>query len=122
MFPAVWRRIFDFDVDGQPATLHGYAIFQIKDSPLPGIVPAGEKSQVRGTIYEKLDEETIHDLDAYESRFYQRHRVEVILGNGTVKRCETYVVAQSQRSLLTDMTWDAAWFEQHALKEYLRGG
>lgn len=120
-FPEVWQRIAVCEVISEPARLNGFAIYRVRDAVFPGIVRAREADVVRGVLYRELDEETLFELDMYESDFYQRESVWVTTEKDEVVECQSYVVPQNRRQLLTDEPWDAKWFAEHELKNYLHG-
>ena len=121
VFPEVWQRIAVREAAAQSATLSGYAIYRVKDAVYPGIVRAGEVDRVSGVLYRDLDDDTLFELDAYESDFYQRLAVWVTTGDGESVECQAYVVPDSRRDMLTDEPWDTQWFAEHKLAKYLKG-
>ena len=120
MFPAVWRRIDVGEFPSQPATLHGYARYRIQDAVFPGIIQVNDESQVRGVLYQGLDEDVLFELDAYESDLYDRIAVTATTANGPVD-CTAFVIPASHSSALTNEPWDAKQFEQQELAKYLNG-
>lgn len=121
MFPEVWQRISIDLFPGQPATLRGYSMFRVKDAVYPGITPCDSASEVRGIIYCDLDEDTLFELDTYESTFYKRQPVRATLNDGSEIDCHAYIVPPSRRDMLTDDPWDSNWFRTHELDKYLNG-
>ena len=121
MFADVWRRIHIGEFTSEPATLRGFSIYRVQDAVFPGIVRSGEDCQVSGRVYRNLDDDTIFELDAYESDLYERVEVEVTLEGGAPLRCFAYVIPPARREALTDEHWDAAWFEKTQLTKYLEG-
>lgn len=121
MFPEVWQRISIGLVSSQPATLRGYSMFRVKDAVYPGITCCDFATEVRGVVYLDLDEDTLFELDTYESSFYERLPVKAILEDGCEIECHAYIVPPSRRDMLTGETWDANWFRTHELDKYLNG-
>ncbi|MCA9230218.1 MAG: gamma-glutamylcyclotransferase [Planctomycetales bacterium] len=121
MFAEVWRRIAIGEFRSQPATLRGFAVYRLRDSVIPGMVYADADSLSPGVVYHDIDEETLFELDAYESDLYQRISVRVTTEDGSAVDCQAYVIPDRSRQALTDEPWDAAWFEQNELESYLRG-
>ena len=121
MFPEVWQRISIGLFPGQPAKLRGYSMFRVKDAVYPGITSCDFASEVSGVVYCNLDEDTLFELDTYESSFYERLPVNAILEDGTEIECHAYIVPPSRRDMLTDEAWDANWFRIHELDKYLNG-
>jgi gamma-glutamylcyclotransferase (GGCT)/AIG2-like uncharacterized protein YtfP len=121
MFPEVWQRISIGVVPAEPAVLRGYAMYRVKNAVYPGIIRAEPASEVHGKVYVDLDEDTLFELDTYESSFYQRLPVRVTLASGEEVECHAYVVPDSRRDLLTTEPWDAEWFRVNELDRYLNG-
>jgi len=120
MFPEVWQRIDVGEFPSQPAALPGFAIYRVKDAVFPGIVRAEPNDMVSGLLYSNLDEDTLFELDAYESDLYERIAVIAATENGPLE-CTAFVIPDSRREALTNEPWDAKRFEQHELKRYLHG-
>ena len=121
MFPQVWERIGIGDFTSTPATLPGFAIYRVRDAVFPGIVRASTKDCVKGVMYLGLDEETLFEIDTYESGLYEREEVTATLANGEVVQCSAYVIPNSRCQALTDEPWDSARFEKEELEKYLNG-
>jgi gamma-glutamylcyclotransferase (GGCT)/AIG2-like uncharacterized protein YtfP len=121
MFPEVWQRISIGIFPSQPAMLRGYSIYRVKDAVYPGIICCDTASGVRGVLYIDLDEDTLFELDTYESSFYERLLVNVTLESGEEVECHAYIVPPSRREMLTNEPWDADWFRLHELDKYLNG-
>ena len=121
VFPEVWQRFALREAATERATLWGYAIYRVKNAIFPGIVCAGEEDYVAGVLYRDLDDDTIFELDAYESDFYQRLAVRVVTEEGEAVECQVYHVPDSRRDMLTDEPWDSQWFAEHKLAKYLKG-
>lgn len=121
MFPEVWQRISIGEFPAQPATLRGYEIYCVKDALYPGIVCTENDSIVNGLMYEGLDEDTLYELDTYESSFYERIPVVAVTNDGSEQECHAYVVPGTRRDLLTKERWDAEFFREHELEKYLCG-
>ena len=121
VFPEVWQRIAVREATAERATLRGFAIYRVKNAVFPGIVRAGEEDRVAGVLYRDLDEDTLFELDAYESDFYERLDVSVVTEKGESVECQAYFLPDSRRNMLTDEPWDAEWFAEHKLANYLKG-
>jgi hypothetical protein len=76
---------------------------------------------VQGLVYADLDEDTLFELDTYESSFYERLPVTVQTADGADLECHAYIVPPSRRDLLTDEGWDREWFRVNELDRYLNG-
>ena len=121
VFPEVWQRIAVREATAERATLAGFAIYRVKNAVFPGIVRAEPTDKVSGVLYSDLDDETLFELDAYESDFYHREEVTAVTGSGKEVACHAYVVPHSRRNMLTNEPWDSKWFAKHKLKSYLDG-
>jgi gamma-glutamylcyclotransferase (GGCT)/AIG2-like uncharacterized protein YtfP len=120
-FPEVWDRISVGTFPSRPAVLHGYAMYRVKDAVYPGILLSNPDAEVPGVLYDDLDEDTLFELDTYESSFYNRLPVKVVVEDGSEVECHAYVVPHSRRDLLTNEHWDKEWFRAHELDRYLNG-
>lgn len=87
----------------------------------PGIIRCDEPREVHGLVYADLDEDTLFELDTYESSFYERLPVTVITDDGETLECHAYIVPPSRKDLLTSDPWDAEWFRANELDKYLNG-
>ena len=121
MFPEVWQRIGISASDSEPATLKGYAAYRLRDAVFPGIVEAAADDLVEGVLYHNLDEETLFELDAYESDLYDRSAVQVVTADGTLVESQSYVIPNNRRQALSDERWDPKRFEERELVKYLNG-
>jgi len=121
MFPEVWRRIAVREAVSEPAVLKGFATYLVKDSIIPGMIRSSNGDRVQGVLYRDVDDEMLFELDAYESNFYSREVVRATTRDGESVECQAYVIADSQREMLSDQPWDADWFAEHELAAYLRG-
>ncbi len=120
MFPEVWQRIDVGEFPSQPATLPGFAIYRIKDAVFPGILRAEPADHVKGVLYFDLDEDTLFELDAYESDLYDRIPVIAATEQGPVE-CTAFVIPDACRKALSNEVWDAKRFEEFQLAKYLHG-
>ena len=76
--------------------------------------------RVEGLLFSGLNEETLFEVDAYESDLYDRIPVIVATAHGPVDGT-AYVIPKSHRQALTQEPWDAEWFREHQLAKYLNG-
>jgi len=121
MFPEVWNRIGLTQTKSEPATLQGYTAYRLCDAVFPGIVRADDEDNVAGVLYYDLDEETLFELDAYESDLYQRSTVQVVTADGNEVECQAFVIPPSHREALTSEPWNSERFKQVELVKYLEG-
>lgn len=102
------------------ARLDGYARFQVRGEPFPGIVPASGAS-VHGLVYTGVDPAALERIDAFEGELYRRERITVAPGDdGEPLAAETYIVRRRWRSLLRDVDWDPDAFARDWLAAYVR--
>ena len=120
-FPEVWKRIAVGEVHSEPATLNGFAIYRVRDAVFPGIRRSREVDAVKGMLYRDLDEETLFELDTYESDFYNRETVWVSTEDEQAIECQAYVVPPSNYNMLSEEIWDPQWFAENELEKYLKG-
>ena len=120
-FPEVWKRIAVCEARSEVASLGGFAAYRVRDAVFPGIVRASEQDQVQGVLYYDLDEETLFELDTYESDFYRRETVWVTTESDNAVECQAYIVPDSRRNMMSEELWDAQWFAENELENYLRG-
>ncbi len=121
MFPEVWKRISIDRFPSQPAKLPGYAIYRVKDAVYPGIISADKESVVDGVLYDGIDEDTLFELDTYESNFYERIPVLAYTADGLQVECQAYIVPNSRHEMLSNEPWDADQFREQELEKYLHG-
>jgi hypothetical protein len=120
MFPEVWERIGVGEFPSEQATLPGFAIYRVKEAVFPGILRAEPHDRVEGLLFSGLNEETLFEVDAYESDLYDRIRVIVATGRGPVD-CTAYVIPKKNQKALSQEPWNAQWFREHKLAKYLNG-
>ena len=121
MFAEVWKRIGIKQRAAQPAILPGFAIYRIHGALIPGIIRTDPEDQVEGVLYHGLNEATLEELDVYESDLYRRTTVRVRSLDSEPCECQAYVIPVANRRVLSAEAWDADWFQQHGLAQYLRG-
>jgi hypothetical protein len=104
-------------LEGQPATLSGYARYRIADRVYPGIVEATGGS-VSGVMYAGLDATEMDRLDTYEGPLYERRDLLVEVGGALIPAC-TYVLRPEHAQRLSTESWDIAQFRREHLEGYL---
>jgi len=125
-FPDIAAAVAGRRLPASAARLHGYARFQLKGEPYPGIVPRAGAS-VPGVVYEGVDGIVLDRLDEFEGEMYRREDVQVIVddgvdgdGEGTPLAAQTYVIRPRWRSLLRPVDWDPDSFARHWHSAYVR--
>jgi len=101
----ILRAVIGFVPAGEPATLNGYRLVRLADTPWPVIRPAFAR-QVNGRVLTGLNRRHFLRVDRYEGKEYRRKRVRVCLPDG--KRCHawTYVGAGARAGAASG---GAAW-------------
>ncbi len=123
MEPAVLSAVTGRPFSSQPAVLHGYARYRVRDAVYPGLVPEAEAVTV-GLLYDEMDPDTLARLDAFEGALYDRLTLTVDAdptptGPETVTAA-VYVVRPAERARLSPDRWDFATFRRLHLATYLR--
>ena len=121
VFPEVWRAVAGRDSPSEPASVTGFAVYQVRGGVYPVMLEAGPKAVVRGLVYRDVDDVVLIALDAYESNLYDRVRVVATLESGVSLDVQAYVLPSSRWQHSSGKPWDAATFARDHLKEYLNG-
>lgn len=96
----------------QPAALHGYARYTVKQQVYPGVIEQ-EGAVIEGAIYRGMHPDEWRRLDEYEGTLYVRRAVEVSVGPGSgnpTVRTQCYVVPRESASALSTEPWDLQRF------------
>lgn len=116
-YPEVAAAVTGRRLEAVAARLHGYARYQVRGEPYPGIVPG--PSSVSGLLYEGIDANVIQRIDEFEGPMYRRETLPVIrLDTGAAIDAATYVVRARWRPRLRNRDWDVATFERDWLAAY----
>ena len=107
MFPDIWQRVAGDGHRFEPAFLPGYARYEIRGVPYPGLVRQKEAA-VSGMLYFNVDDVDLRKLDIFEGAEYRRETVTVSLSADYNVVAETYVFMVPER--LTMRTWDPQTF------------
>ncbi len=118
MMPAVLQAVSGVSFALRPATLAGYARYQLRARVYPAIVPA-EDATTDGLLCEGIDGPLWQRLDRWESTLYTRHTVTVRDETGALLSAQTYVLALAHYHLLSSEPWSALEFERLHLESYL---
>lgn len=95
----------------EPATLHGYRRFLVKDEEYPGVV-AEAGGLVAGIVYHGIDVENWRRLDRFEGEMYDRKPVTVRYADGRLAKVDCYVFRPEFIHRLSSTEWDFAAFLQ----------
>ncbi len=119
LFPEVLNAVTGRIFPAQPAILKGYRRYKVKGQVFPGICvqPA---AAVDGLVYWGVDDCSMQRLDDFESDFYQRQRLPVLLANGKAIDADVYVVMPAYEHLLSRQQWSPEVFERRYLRAYVR--
>jgi gamma-glutamylcyclotransferase (GGCT)/AIG2-like uncharacterized protein YtfP len=115
--PPIISLIVGRALEGQPATLSGYARYRIAGRVYPGLVEATGGS-VSGVLYQGLDAAEMDRLDVYEGPLYERRDLPVEVGGG-VTPAWTYVLRPEHAHRLSREGWDLERFQREHLASYL---
>lgn len=118
MFPEVWMHVAGRERRSARASLAAHTALTVRGYTFPGLIPS-PGSATPGRLYFDLDTDDWARLDAFEDTFYRREMVEATDAQGQLHRACAYVVMPDHRDVLSEAVWDAAWFEQHALADFL---
>lgn len=118
-FPAVMERVSGSHYGAVPAVLDNYVCYTVRDRLFPGILPAPGAS-TKGVLYTGLGQLQLGRLDQFESDFYRRTRV--VVSDAQERPCAAWVYEMRPEcyDLLTDQSWDSAWFGRFHLHSYLQ--
>lgn len=112
-FPDVAEVVTGRCLEGEPARLDGFARYQVRGEPFPGIVPA-EGATVPGLVYDGIDAAAWDRIDDFEGALYRREPVRVVrLSDGALLDALTYVVRPRWRPMLRNRDWDVAAFDRY---------
>ena len=118
--PEVIRTVTGQSYAGQKATLHGYAIYRVKNAEFPGIVSA-DNNKVEGILYENVADKFMKVLDLFEGDLYKRQMLQVEQADGMISKAWCYVIRDKNKGLLTSDTWRLADFLAKGLESFMAG-
>lgn len=119
MFPQIIRTVIDRVPSSVSAVAHGYARLEVIGQSFPGMVEATSTpgATVSGMLYENLTPAEWQLLNDYESTFYVLSEIEVEC-DGHPTKALTYLVAPSEREVLSDSPWEEEAFRKKYLDTY----
>jgi gamma-glutamylcyclotransferase (GGCT)/AIG2-like uncharacterized protein YtfP len=118
--PEVMHAVTGRTYRGEPATLHGYAIYRVKNAEYPGIIRTAD-SEIEGIVYEDVSEHDLNVLDLFEGNFYKRQLLNVHLSDGSKSKPWVYLIADNHQDILTDESWKLEYFLDHGLESFMQG-
>lgn len=117
--PLILQHFIGRPLKIKPATLTGYARFQLKGQCYPGII-ADPTASVEGKVVSGVSVQTLKILDAYEGMLYWRKRVSVKTVLGRTEKAYAYLIRPKYYWRLTRQDWNLQEFEQAAFSHYFR--
>jgi len=131
MFPEVLKALTGRVPHSEPAMIHNYRRFAIRNQVFPATVPSTSADTVTGLILYDLQPKDLEILDAFEGEEYYKVPIKAILLQqqsatappsikSTTKEVETfvYIWQESLRHLLLPQEWDPDFFVQQHLESY----
>lgn len=118
--PDVMRAVTGRVYEGEKARLPGYAIYRVKNTEYPGVVPLGN-SETDGIVYSGVSEKALKVLDAFEGEFYTRRLVEVHLQDGKTTEAWVYVIREEHGDVLSDEPWHLEQFLNEDFDSFMKG-
>jgi gamma-glutamylcyclotransferase (GGCT)/AIG2-like uncharacterized protein YtfP len=104
---------------GINARLHDYAIFLVRGTEYPGIIP--QKGAItEGILYRDIGPETLQVLDYFESDHYDRMVVHVTTDDGISEDAYAYVINDNNRDILTREFWDYDEFLRYGIDSFMQ--
>ena len=116
----VMKAVTGHTYPGGAATLNGYAMFRVKGTEYPAIIPQ-KGGVVPGTLYEGLDEESLLVLDHFEGDPYSRDIVTVVTSVGDRVNAYVYVLRDACMDILSNEKWDFNSFMAHDIDRFMGG-
>ncbi|QDS99382.1 gamma-glutamylcyclotransferase family protein [Adhaeretor mobilis] len=126
VFEDIWQLIVGRVVQSRAATLRGYEVRRAEGDLYPVMFESEVSDEssaienVPGFVYYDLTESEFQRLDDYESGLYYRRTVLPLLEDGTVIRCDSYVLPQRNLQYASELPWTQQWFAQHAKQRYMQ--
>lgn len=115
--PAIFQHVMGRLIEGQPATLQGYARYRVSARAYPAVV-AQAGGCVQGLVYAGLSSRELGRLDAYEGELYERQLLPLSTHSARVD-AHVYVFRSDQRHRLSSQPWDLELFTRDHLAQYL---
>jgi gamma-glutamylcyclotransferase (GGCT)/AIG2-like uncharacterized protein YtfP len=115
--PDVLEAVLGLRWQGTPALLLDFARYRVRGKPYPAIVPE-PGGNVAGLVYSGVGPAELDQLDRYEGELYERRTLSVRSGGATLAAV-SYVLAEPQRALLSNESWELGAFEREHLQDYL---
>lgn len=109
--PQVVRFVVGRMLRGVRARLPGHAASRVAGESYPGMIPS-PAAETGGLLYDRLTDQDLIMLDAFEGELYERTRVQVFTRDGACHECWTYVVRGAFREHLSVESW--------ILREFIR--
>lgn len=88
----------------QPAILHHFARYTIRNADYPGIIPF-PGARTDGILLTGIQPAEWERLDQYEDDLYERRTVTLLLPDETRTTAFTYIIPEHNRHALTNLPW-----------------
>ena len=118
MFEDIMSSVSGCGCKCEPALLHDYRRYRVRNAVYPGIVPESG-GVVRGTVYFNLAESAWQRLDLFEGEMYRRQTVEVKFADRRTQRAQTYIVRPEFTSRLSRREWSSDEFLREGKSRFL---
>ena len=117
--PRVLMAVAGKEYQGVEAVLLNYAIFRVRGTVYPGIIPA-KGNIVRGLVYRNIADDTFRRLDDFEGEQYERIIVSAVLRRDhSLVRAYAYRILEGQRDILSSEGWDLEHFLQKEAEGFI---
>jgi len=116
--PEVMRAVTGAVFPSEPARLHGYARYRLRNRVYPGL-RRERGAFTDGVLYEDVSPDALNVLDEFEDDFYRRETLTVVTRKGIQADAEVYVVRPAYYRRLIRRNWELERFKETALREFL---
>lgn len=114
----VMKAVTGHVYQGRTAKLHDYAIFRVRGTEYPAIIPQ-KGSIVPGTLYEGVDEQSLLVLDDFEGEHYSRIIVAVETDQNTPVRAFVYCLRETFTNCLSNESWNIDTFLSREIDSFM---
>lgn len=119
LFKPVMDLVVEEEFNAEKACLYNYTRNCIIGRVYPGIVQH-MPGKVDGLLYYEVTQEAMQRLDYFEGVEYERKTVQVKSIEGQLVYADTYIVNSDHISEVEEKQWDAVYFQQVYLVDYLQ--
>ncbi len=104
---------------GIKAILPGYAMYKVKNTEYPGVVPSSNSETV-GILYTGIIKEELEVIDLFEGDLYIRKQLNVIQQNNKICKAWVYIISDQNKGKLSKDPWNLKDFLKNDLKNFIR--